>query len=258
MTEQKERGEDSGGELWTSSWEQQCLDELDSEPNLDDRLPQERQFAVDKLWYSFQTCASAVTHLYKLERLTGQSNALPLWLAFQNAASSVTKMYKDSLEAHRGSIELGTQIGYQRRTRDIVGWVKKRRRFIKREDLLAFLCGKAPPPRIRPSQMGRSSAERSSPRSHTQSHDVVGHSVETTDDLQPFREALALQGLNGAMANVGVSQSPPHHSHSRRRHGNVLDLFPDELFAHPDSRKRNTSPNDVHMDSPSHKRNRLL
>ena len=75
-----------------------------------------------------------------------------------------------------------------------MGWVKKRRRFIKREDLLAFLCGKAPPPRIRPSQMGRSSAERSSPRSHTQSHDVVGHSVETTDDLQPFREALALQG----------------------------------------------------------------
>ena len=66
MSEQKERGEDSGGELWTSSWEQQCLDELDSEPNLDDRLPQERQFAVDKLWYSFQTCASAVTHLYKL------------------------------------------------------------------------------------------------------------------------------------------------------------------------------------------------
>ena len=80
--------------------------------------------------------------------------------------------------------------------------------------------------------------------------------------LQSFNflccDCYFVTGLNGAMANVGVSQSPPHHSHSRRRHGNVLDLFPDELFAHPDSRKRNTSPNDVHMDSPSHKRKRLL
>lgn len=257
MSEQKERGDDSGGEFRTSSWEQQCLDELDSEPNLDERLPLERQYAADQLWYSFQACASAVTHLYKLERLSSPSNALPLWLAFQNAASSVTKMYKDSIEAHRKTSEFGTQMGHQRRTRDIVGWVKKRRRYIKREDLLAFLCGKAPPPRIRQSPMGRSLSDRASPRSHTQSHDV-GHSVEATDDLQPFREALALQGLNGAMANVGVSQSPPHHSHSRRRHGNVLDLFPDELFAHPDTRKRNPSPSDVHMDSPSHKRNRLL
>ena len=65
MSEQKERGDDSGSELWTSNWEQQCLDELDSEPNLEERLPQKRQYDTEKMWYSFQNCAGAVTNLYK-------------------------------------------------------------------------------------------------------------------------------------------------------------------------------------------------
>lgn len=66
MSDQRDRGEDSGSELsWTSNWEQQCLDELDSEPNLEERLPQKRQYDSEKLWYSFQSCAGAVTQLYK-------------------------------------------------------------------------------------------------------------------------------------------------------------------------------------------------
>lgn len=69
MNERPERGDESGSEIWTSSssWEAQCLEELDRElePNLDERLPQEKQFASEKLWYSFQNCASAVTTLYK-------------------------------------------------------------------------------------------------------------------------------------------------------------------------------------------------
>ena len=72
MNDSRDRGDESGSELWTStaqasSWEAQCLEELDRElePNLDERLPQEKQFASEKLWYSFQNCASAVTTLYK-------------------------------------------------------------------------------------------------------------------------------------------------------------------------------------------------
>lgn len=66
--------------------------------------------------------------------------------------------------------------------------MKKRRRTIRREDLISFLCGKAPPHR----------SSRSNPRlamvapSRANSPAETGSSVEA--DLQPFREAIALHG----------------------------------------------------------------
>ncbi|XP_041474103.1 HUWE1-associated protein modifying stress responses-like [Lytechinus pictus] len=263
MNERPERGDESGSEIWTSSssWEAQCLEELDRElePNLDERLPQEKQFASEKLWYSFQNCASAVTTLYK-ERLNQSNIHIPLWLVFQNAAGSVTQLYKESTDAQKCSLDLGISIGHQRRTRDIVAWVKKRRRHIRREDLLAFLCGKAPPGRIRPSHgVPRSPSDRSSPRTLSPPREAQ-RTGEPVDDLQPFRDALALHGLNGAMANIGVSQSPSsHHSSSRRRHASNHDLFPEDLVSHPDSRKRSSTTSAPTAEgSPSHKRSRLL
>ena len=39
------------------------------------------------------------------------------------------------------------QCGYQRRTREIVDWARsKRRRYIRRDELLSYLAGKPPPP----------------------------------------------------------------------------------------------------------------
>lgn len=265
MNEGRDRGDESGSEIWTSStWEAQCLEELDRElePNLDERLPQEKQFATEKLWYSFQNCASAVTSLYK-ERLNQSNIHIPLWLVFQNAAGSVTQMYKESTDAQKRSLDLGISIGHQRRTRDIVAWVKKRRRHIKREDLLAFLCGKAPPgARMRPPHgvgVPRSPSDRSSPRTMSPPREAQRPMEPPVDDLQPFRDALALHGLNGAMANIGVSQSPPSHHSARRRHSSNHDLFPEDLVSHPDSRKRpSTNSAPTAEGSPSHKRSRLL
>lgn len=71
---------------------------------------------------------------------------------------------------------------------DMLAWVKKRRRTIRREDLISFLCGKAPPHR----------SSRANPRlamvapSRANSPAETGSSVEA--DLQPFREAIALHG----------------------------------------------------------------
>lgn len=93
----------------------------------------------------------------------------------------------ESTEARQRSYDLGIQIGYQRRNKEVMAWVKKRRRTIRREDLISFLCGKNPPPRAaRAPPRGAMVAAGRPPPPET------GSSVET--DLQPFREAIALHG----------------------------------------------------------------
>lgn len=95
-------------------------------------------------------------------------------------------------------MELGVQKGRQRHLKDIISWVKKRRRHIRREDLLAFLCGKNPPQRTKVGSTLRHNPaarmERSFPR--FPSADSLPRNAEA--DLQCFREAIALQGKNYA------------------------------------------------------------
>lgn len=95
----------------------------------------------------------------------------------------------ESMEARQRSYDLGIHLGYQRRNKDVIAWVKKRRRTIRREELISFLCGKVPPPRTAraPPRVAMVSASRPSPPE-------TGNSVET--DLQPFREAIALHGMS--------------------------------------------------------------
>lgn len=71
---------------------------------------------------------------------------------------------------------------------DMLAWVKKRRRTIRREDLISFLCGKAPPHR---SSRTNSRLAVVAP-SRANSPVETGSSVEA--DLEPFREAIALHG----------------------------------------------------------------
>ena len=95
-------------------------------------------------------------------------------------------------------MELGKQIGHQRRTKDILSWLKKKRRHIRREELIAYLCGKSPPPRPRPTAtLSRATchqargSDRSSPRLLSTTEPRDDPSAEP--DLRPFRDALALQ-----------------------------------------------------------------
>lgn len=106
-----------------------------------------------------------------------------MWFFFYCLTDSV-----DSLET---CVDVGVQRGKQHRTKDIISWVKKRRRHIRREDLIAFLCGKNPPNRHRTKHNHNRTLERShSPRVNN------GESIQQTSepDLQAFREAISLQG----------------------------------------------------------------
>lgn len=131
----------------------------------------------------------------------------------------------ESIEARQRSYDLGIHLGSQRRNKDVIAWVKKRRRTIRREDLISFLCGKVPPPRTprAPPRVAVVSASRPSPPE-------ADSSVET--DLQPFREAIALHGewtaaaaaarrlrnLLAVTSSVPSSSLPPP-SRPERRHG---------------------------------------
>jgi len=253
MNEDRDRDDDSIVDFWIANWEQQCVEHLESEPDYEGQLQSERDLAHQKVWFSFQNTATAIAQLYK-DRLQGVS----LWLPFQTAAGAVTSLYKDSSDAIRRTSELGIQCGYQRRNKEILSWARKKRRHIRREDLLAYLAGKSPPPRPhhhrgspRPRMM---LAERhGSPNSHQMDahHELHHHASAATtgsnvdDNLHTFREALAFS--NSAM---GVAR--------RQRSLELSTFIANEFARHCKRPAPPSSPHDVTMDSPTHKRSRLM
>ncbi|XP_008138524.2 HUWE1-associated protein modifying stress responses [Eptesicus fuscus] len=268
MEERKEEGEaeiqEHGPEHWFSKWERQCLAEAEQDEQLPPEL-QEEEHEQRKLWHLFQNSATAVAQLYK-DRVC-QQQGLSLWVPFQNAAAAVTSLYQESVDTQQRSFDTGIQIGYQRRNKDVLAWVKKRRRTIRREDLISFLCGQVPPPR---NSRAPPRLTVGSPNRATSTE--TSSSAET--DLQPFREAIALHGLSGAMAGISVRSgtpgSPTHggggSNASRRRNGlHDVDLntfISEEMALHLDSggtRKRTSAQcGDAIPDSPTHKRNRMI
>ena len=112
----------------------------------------------------------------------------------------------DGVDAMRRGYELGGHVGHHRRTRDVLAWAKKRRRHIRRDELVAFLCGRPAPARaVRGGAsggvgvgaggwVGGRGAEWTSPRLQP-----TPDEMEERDepDLQPFQDALALQGESG-------------------------------------------------------------
>lgn len=258
---------DKDQDPWLSKWEDETVHEWDEKiSDMEDRVQTEMELNSQSLWQRFQNSATAISHLYK-----DQPNSVALWVPFQNSASCVTILYKDGLDIAKRALELGIQYGQQRRTKDLLTWAKKRRRNIRREDLLGHLCGRSVPPRHslhhhRPtSTLTRSNSlrlDRTSPRLSNHPSMIEEHK-DMESDLQPFRDALALQGLNGAMSNVSVSYQaqgisgpecpPPGHMTSTEDYHRFV-----ELSRNCDTRKRTTSSTDVIMDSPTRKKSRLL
>lgn len=277
MEEQPKDREAEVAGPWFSKWERQCLAEAEQREQPAPE-PQEEAAADaaglksehQRLWHLFQISATAVAQLYKDSGC--QQPGLSMWDPFQNAAMAVTSLYKESGDAYQRSFELGVQVGYQRRVREVLEWVKKGRSIIRREDLISFLCGKVPPTPPPPR------TSRSSPRPPAAASTQAAATESSTPvdvDLQPFHEAIALHGLSGAMASISMrSGAPPGSSFqdggvasSGRRKSSFLEddanpLNSEELALRLDSgglRKRTSAQfGDGATDSPSHKRNRMV
>lgn len=100
------------------------------------------------------------------------------------------------------------QCGYQRRTREIADWARsKRRRYIRREDLLSYLAGKPPPSMIHVTKLPPHLFSSSKPQTHHgqyhqnqqpaqphNDHHMMHNGAFVTpndSDLHTFKEALA-------------------------------------------------------------------
>ncbi|XP_022200928.1 UPF0472 protein C16orf72 homolog [Nilaparvata lugens] len=263
MNDDRERDEDSLSDVWFTNWEQQCMQHLDSEPEYEGQLNSERDLSTQKAWYSFQNAAASIAQLYK-DRLQHSSS---LWVPFQTAAGTVATLYKESSESIRKSGELGIQTGYQRRNKEILNWARKKRRYIRREDLISYLAGKSLPPRATPHHHRSSPrplllvTDRHSPNLHHQSNSELHHHFGQTntnstldDNLHMFREALSLPVGCGVKRQRSVELST-FMAGEFARHGTSKQLLrPPSSTSHP-----SPPPHDVNMDSPTHpKRQRFM
>jgi hypothetical protein len=137
-------GRDDGHSNNLSPLEEQYILEADEEEaGVEAQIQREKDLASQKLWCAFQDSATAVAHLF---RDCQQQAGLAAWVPFQDSASAVTQLYKGSLDVCRQCVECGVKHGQRKRTRDIVTWLKKKRKVIRREELLAFLLDKPYPP----------------------------------------------------------------------------------------------------------------
>lgn len=127
---------------------------------------------------------------------------------------------KDCQESQKRMTEIAVQVGIQRRNKEMLGWLKKKRGMIRRDELVAFVCGKnrlvnrsssssnwSPKHRLSvdPSNSGNNSGSPSSnslrsPPNHNLKFSCLSLSDSTpsivteNNDLQTFRDALALSG----------------------------------------------------------------
>lgn len=272
MEEWKEEGEaeiqEHGPEHWFSKWERQCLAETEQDKQLSPEVQEKAAAAAppehkqQKLWHLFQNSATTWPSSTKTECVSSHD--------FPSGSPSKTQLPRSPTSTKKVWIPISEVLILEFRlaisNKNVLAWVKKRRT-IRREDLISFLCGKFPPPR---NSRAPPRLTVVSPNRATSTE--TSSSVET--DLQPFREAIALHGLSGAMASISVRSSTPgsptHVSSgsnaSRRRNGlHDVDLntfISEEMALHLDNggtRKRTSAQcGDVITDSPTHKRNRMI
>lgn len=65
MAQDDHKDNDHLSENWLNDFEEECIEELENEPNMEDNLRRERECAVQKLWLQFQNSATAIAELYK-------------------------------------------------------------------------------------------------------------------------------------------------------------------------------------------------
>lgn len=225
-----------------SHFEQESLEELENGQDYEKQLDESKDLIEKNLWTAFQTTATTIAQLYK-DRHSG----LSLWVPFQNAASNATALYKECIDSQKKLSEIGSRCGYQRRNKELAAWVKKRKKNLRREDLIAFLTGKGAPHWPRP----RKEAIRSS------TYPFFPHIALPHEEMGPVHPTNINQEFKETLPNFGLlSVRPQNPGHRNRNLVNEYNSFVAEDFAQNVESRKKPASNDVTMDSPTHKRSR--
>lgn len=106
--------------------------------------------------------------------------------------------FVESCDGMRRTSDLAMHSGYQRRTREIADWARsKRRRYIRREDLLAYLAGKSPPPSTMkhvtklPQHLYATAPHQAQQHNDHHLHNGATFVSSSDSDLHTFKDALA-------------------------------------------------------------------
>lgn len=253
MNQDEDFDSEHSQEHWFSRFENECLCELEDQDGVESRVQSMEEHTAQQLWLGFQQTSTAIAQLYNCKE--SSSDSYVVLGPFNKAAESLTKFYKDSVNNARESLRMGIQCGRSSRSRELAAWARKKRKHIRRDELLAYLCGKNLPPHRARQNRGheRPLAPRFSPHNQTDS-------LETGD--YPVRDTYSLQGLNGAMANINVgfgrtsttANSTMGSVSSREDHR----IHEDRDRSEHRKRASSSSSMDVSMDSPSRKKGRFL
>lgn len=128
--------------------------EYDMDKILNEKILADKEQTNQRLFQSFQTSACAVAQMFKDKTSESQTQssqsslsvANQSWQSFQNSAGAITVLYKDSLEACKVHYELGVSVGQQRKLKELINWLKKKkRRSIRKDELISFLIGRQYP-----------------------------------------------------------------------------------------------------------------
>uniref|UniRef100_A0A1A9Z6X1 Uncharacterized protein n=1 Tax=Glossina pallidipes TaxID=7398 RepID=A0A1A9Z6X1_GLOPL len=200
--------QESGEDRW---YEEQCHREINAQNDeIEREYVRQRDSSLCQVRSAFHDSATAVAHLYR-ER------------------SSNIYLDTESCEGLKRTDDAAIQCDYQRRTRELAEWASSRkRRMIRREDLLAYLAGKPLPP------LTTSHKNRRSPKpEQSLSHDSNPNSMFTTSFNS--HNTLSQHNRNHSMHHHHHSH---HHHHTgaqntANKHLNDLHTFKEALVLRP-------------------------
>lgn len=82
-------------DLWYSNWEQQCVEALESEPDYENQLHNEKELYSQQMWTKFQTTASAIAQLYKGDSTFAMMYVFPDFLLYLEMRDGVPESFDD-------------------------------------------------------------------------------------------------------------------------------------------------------------------
>lgn len=148
--------------------------------------------------------------------------------------------FTDSVDVQKRNFDAGYQLGHKKRNREVIAWAKKKKRAIRRDELLSYLSGHSPP--------------------RYQLVDALDDRASEDIGVQCTGPFSLTSSFNNPFLPSGVSVPAMNFSGWNKRRNSHHENFGSESENREnfkETRKRSLSNQDVMMDSVGHKKCRF-